>query len=372
MNLKNALSLLFCSDSEELLEKLPKKVQWRVNCLGTYGLGETYVEGLWETKELDKFIFEFLSSKLHLRSRIPLLPLFNYLLRERILNLQSASRAFNIGRKHYDLGNDLFLAMLDKSMTYTCGYWENAKTLDEAQVAKLDLICKKLDLKPGQKVLDIGCGWGNFAKFAAKNYGVEVVGVTVSKEQARFAKNDCMNLPVDIRLVDYRQVNEKFDHIVSIEMIEAVGRKNLKSYYKVVNNCLKDDGKFLLQAISTETLSKHSEKKVDQFLMWILKYIFPDGYLPKMSELTYAGAKYFKIDHMQSFGPDYDKTLMSWSANFNEAWPDLENAYDEKFKRVWNFYLSTCAALFRSRMVHLYQIVYSKKSINTAIVRPGF
>ena len=151
-------------------------------------------------------------------------------LKARLVNLQSTSRAYNIGKKHYDIGNELYKNMLDKRMNYSCGYWKNSKTLDQAQEAKLDLICKKVGLKPGMKILDIGCGWGSFVKFAAEKYKVKAVGITVSKEQAKLARELCKGLPIEIRLQDYRELNEKFDRIISIGMFEHVGPKNYKTY----------------------------------------------------------------------------------------------------------------------------------------------
>lgn len=327
---------------------------------GVLGLGESYIDGDWECPRLDKFMHQIFT--------MPgpdyggaLWPKFLlHVLKEKLIDAQAGLKAFRIGEEHYNLGNDLFKAMLDSSMSYTSGYWAKANGLAEAQEAKLDLICKKLNLKPGMHILDIGCGWGNFAHFAARNYGVAVTGLTVSSEQADEARKLCADLPVEILLQDYRTLTGKFDHIVSIEMVEAVGRKNLPTYFNKVSDLLKPGGHFLMQVISTETCSKYSNKRVDQFLLWILKNIFPDGYLPKASEIAGAGGSGLLVENWHSFGPDYDKTLMAWGDNFNSSWIELKNRYDERFKRRWNFYLYSCAALFRARLVHLYQITYTK------------
>jgi cyclopropane-fatty-acyl-phospholipid synthase len=246
--------------------------------------------------------------------------------------------------------------MLDKRMVYTCGYWKDAKTLDEAQEAKLDLTCKKLNLKPGMKVLDIGCGWGSFAKYAAEKYKVKVVGITVSKEQAVLAKALCKGLPIEIRLQDYRDLNEKFDRIVSLGMFEHVGYKNYKTYMKVVHRCLKDDGLFLLHTIG----GNKSVKSTDP---WIDKYIFPNSMLPSIKQMGDAIEDYFVMEDWHNFSADYDKTLMAWYNNFENSWNKLKDDYDERFHRMWRYYLLACAGTFRARKSQLWQIVLSKDGI---------
>ncbi|MCB0334814.1 MAG: cyclopropane fatty acyl phospholipid synthase [Bdellovibrionales bacterium] len=329
---------------------------------GVYGLGEAYMQGLWDVPRLDEFMFKIFTTHEN-RRRLPWWSLAQYLAKELLLNPQAGQGAYEIAERHYDLGNDLFEVMLDKTMTYTCGYWQDSKSLDAAQEAKLELLCRKLHLKPGQRILDIGCGWGNFAEYAARNYEVEVVGVTVSREQAHFARERCQDLPVTIQLQDYRDCSGTYDAIVSIEMIEAVGKRNLKTFYQVVQNHLKPQGLFGLQVISSETLSRHSHKRLDQFLMWILKNIFPNGYLPQLHELVAPCKTGLVLEDWHSFGVDYDKTLMAWHSNFENGWSSLKETYGEEFHRKWNFYLLSCAALFRARLVQLYQIVYSKGGI---------
>jgi cyclopropane-fatty-acyl-phospholipid synthase len=332
----------------------------RVRREGIVGLGETYLQGLWTANRLDDVIYAVFTSPMPRLSATIRAKWLLALADQRLFNRQSGRRAFNIGIKHYDLGNDLFRCMLDESMTYTCGYWDQAATLHEAQLAKLDLVCRKLDLRPGLRVLDIGCGWGNFAQHAAERYGVSVIGITVSQQQAELARHRCRGLPVEIRLQDYRGLTETFDRIASIEMIEAVGRKNIPTFFGVVNRCLKDDGLFVLQAISGNTLSRSSDRRLDQYALWLLKYIFPDGYLPKQMELIAPENTSLRIEDWQSFGPDYDRTLLAWANNFNTRWDQLSGHYDEAFRRRWNFYLHGCAAAFRARLFHLYQIVYAK------------
>src|SRR3989344_3584036 len=207
----------------------------RVLSKGSIGLGESYMDGWWDCKALDKFFERVLRAELD--RNVVSLPLILNFIGSKVFNLQKKSRAFIIGERHYDIGNNLYKSMLDKGMNYSCGYWKNAKNLNEAQEAKLDLICRKLKLKKGMKVLDIGCGWGGFAKYAAEKYKVNVVGITVSKQQLEFGKKLCRGLPVQLRLQDYRSLNEKFDAIVSIGMFEHVGYKNYRTFMKVVYKC---------------------------------------------------------------------------------------------------------------------------------------
>jgi len=247
--------------------------------------------------------------------------------------------------------------MLDKRMIYTCGFWKDAKNLDEAQEHKLDLICRKLQLKAGDRVLDIGCGWGGFAKFAAEKYGVSVVGVTISKEQVALAQENCKGLDVEIRLMDYRAMPQKlgqFDKVVSIGMFEHVGPKNYRAYMRAAEQCLKDDGLFLLHTIGRSGQIAGADP-------WIDKYIFPNGILPSMHDIVHASRSLFTIEDWHNFGADYDKTLMAWCANFEKAWPQLEPAYGPRFRFRFRYYLLSCAAAFRARDIHLWQIVLTKK-----------
>jgi cyclopropane-fatty-acyl-phospholipid synthase len=327
---------------------------------GIFGLGEAYVRGEWSAPDLDRMLYAAFTAPLSPRGTLARLRWLGAIVDHLLFNRQSGQRAFEVGLEHYDLGNDLFRAMLDDTMTYTCGVWENASTLHEAQEAKLELLCRKLDLRPGLHVLDIGCGWGNFARYAAERYGVKVTGITVSRQQAEMARRRCHGLPVEIRYQDYRELDETFDRIVSIEMIEAVGRRNLASFYRLVGRCLKDDGRFVLQAISGDTFSRTSHLAMDEFALWLLKNIFPNGYLPKQHELVAPRDTSLLIEGWQSFGPDYDRTLQAWASNFNTAWDELQHQYDDAFGRRWNFYLHGCMAAFRAGCIDVYQIVYTK------------
>lgn len=327
----------------------------RVLRQGTLGLGEAYMDEWWDTVAVDQFIYKVLSA--HLEREVRISPAFVWgIIKAHVFNLQSKSRAFQVGEEHYDLGNDLYRAMLDARMVYTCGYWKDAKNLDEAQEAKLDLVCRKIGLKKGDRVLDIGCGWGSFAKFAAEKYGATVVGITVSREQAELGRRLCEGLPVEIRVQDYRDVNEKFDHIISLGMFEHVGSKNYEEYFKVVERCLKDEGLFLLHTIGRNITTPASDP-------WVEKYIFPNGMLPSVVQVARASEQKFVMEDWHNFGADYDKTLMAWFANFDRHWLELRGHYSERFYRMWKYYLLACAGAFRARNIELWQIVFSKNGV---------
>jgi cyclopropane-fatty-acyl-phospholipid synthase len=320
------------------------------------GIGESYMDGWWECENIDELIFRVIRARLDEKVKRKFSILFKILL-AKIFNLQSKKRAFIIGEKHYDLGNDFFRNMLDKRMNYSSAYWKDADNLDAAQENKLELICKKLCLEPGMKVLDIGCGWGAFGKYAAEKYNAETVGITVSKEQVELGKEMCIDLPVEIRLQDYREVNDKFDRIVSVGMIEHVGYKNYRTYFQVANRCLKDNGLFLLHTIGEIKSLKAADA-------WTDKYIFPNGMLPSIAQLGKAIERLFVMEDWHNFGADYDKTLMAWYKNFNTSWDKIKENYSERFYRMWKYFLLSSAGAFRARSKEqLWQIVLSKKGV---------
>ncbi len=330
----------------------------RVLTGASLALGESYMDGWWDCEAIDQLLTRVLTADLQKQLR-PSLGLILFGLRAVLSNRQRRSRAFNIGERHYDLGNDLYELMLDRGMNYSCGYWKHAKTLDKAQEAKLDLICRKIGLTKGMRVLDIGCGWGGFARYAAERYGAEVIGITVSREQAELARVRCSGLPIEIRLQDYRDLSEQFDRVVSIGMIEHVGYKNYRFYMEVAARCLVPDGLFLLHTIGTNV----SERIGDP---WTDRYIFPDGMLPSIPQLGEAVEGLFRMEDWHNFGPYYDRTLLAWHSNFNEGWERIKERYGERFFRMWNYYLLSSAASFRARRNQLWQIVLAPIASTTA------
>ncbi|MEF3169375.1 MAG: cyclopropane fatty acyl phospholipid synthase [Deltaproteobacteria bacterium] len=332
------------------IDVLDERFFKRVAVCGSLGLGESYMDGWWECERLDEAICRILKARLD-KDVVGPGSLWQ-MIKAGLGNPQRLACAFTVGRRHYDLGNDLFERMLDKRMIYSCGYWRNARDLDAAQEAKLDLVCRKLGLAPGMDVLDIGCGWGGAARYAAEKYGVRVVGITVSEEQARYAEQVCAGLPVEIRLMDYRAVEGRFDRIFSIGMFEHVGCKNYRVYMEKVLHCLRPDGLFLLHTIGGSVTTFYLDP-------WMERYIFPNSMLPSAKQIAASVEGLFVIEDWENFGADYDRTLMSWYERFHRGWEDIKDAYGERFYRMWRYYLLACAGSFRARRNHVWQIVLS-------------
>lgn len=332
-----------------------EKFYQRVLVQGSLGLGESYMDKWWDCQKIDQLFERIFIFQLEDKIKKNWALIFELLI-AKIFNRQSKKRAFQVGEKHYNLGNELYENMLDKRMVYTCAYWKEARNLDHAQENKLDLVCRKLGLREGMKILDIGCGWGSFAKYAAEKYKVEVVGVTVSEEQVKLGKKLCRGLPVEIRLQDYRDINDKFDHVVSLGMFEHVGCKNYRIYMEVVERCLKDEGLFLLHTIGENKSRNFGEA-------WVDKYIFPNSMLPSIKQIGLSTEGLFVMEDWHNFSADYDKTLMAWYENFDKNWHKIKSNYDERFCRMWKYYLLISAGAFRSRNNQLWQIVFSKKGV---------
>lgn len=320
------------------------------------GLGEGYMRGYWDCLNLEEFLYRLLKNDHNERIQgIARLNLVFEVFRAKLMNLQTRSRAFMVGESHYDVGQDIFKSMLDNEMNYSCGYWQYAQDLDKAQLDKMELICQKLQLNPGDRLLEIGCGWGGFAHYAAQNYGVKVLGITVSKEQYLIAKERCQNQDVDIQLCDYRDLEGTFDKIVSIGMFEHVGEKNYKEYFSVASRLLKENGIFLLHTIGSDVTTLRTDP-------WIEKYIFPNGKIPSIAEIGAAYEKAFILEDLQNIGPDYELTLLAWHDKFIESWPINANKYGLVFYKMWRYYLLGCAAYFKSKQGQLWQMVFTKRS----------
>ena len=326
---------------------------------GSLGFGESYMEGWWECERLDMLFTRILQAGVDERLPKSLSDIAR-IAYARLFNRQSRKRAWQVGKEHYDIGNDLFRAMLDPYMQYSCGYWKEAQTLEQAQQAKLRMICEKLQLKPGMTLLDIGCGWGGLAQFAAQNYGVAVHGVTISAEQQKLAQARCAGLDVEILLQDYRDLDRQFDRIVSVGMFEHVGPKNYETYFSVAARNLKPDGLFLLHTIG----SNQTDLNVDA---WIDKYIFPNGCLPSVRHIAEASEGRFVMEDWHNFGADYDRTRMAWLENFKRAWPELAGGYSERLERMFTYYLNACAGAFRSRNIQLWQVLFSPAGVEGGV-----
>ena len=359
VKLLESTGVTFNGDSPWDIQIHDQEVYRRILSQGSLGFGEAYVEGLWDCQRLDEMFSRLLrvdiDRKIHgmLRLRLLFSAVENYFL-HKYVNLQSKRHAYDVALRHYDIGSDVYETMLDSGMNYSCGYWPTATTLEQAQYDKLDLVCKKLELKSGEKVLDIGCGWGGFARFAAEHYGVEVTGITISKAQCQLARDRCRDLPVDIRLMDYRNLQGTFDKVVSIGMFEHVGAKNYQHYFRVVERVMAPEGLFLLHTIGDYSTANVTDP-------WINKYIFPNGQLPSAARIAKVIEPDLIIRDWHNFAADYDRTLAAWWSNFNNAWPELKNHYDQHFYRMWKYYLHSCMGLFRSGQGQLWQIVFSRR-----------
>jgi len=327
----------------------------------TLGLGEAFMDGWWDCDSLDSFIDRVLRA--NLRHQVENnITLAVQVIGAKLFNRQSKTKAHEVAERHYDLGNDLYRAMLDKRMNYTCAYWKDAKTLDDAQEAKLELVCQKIGIYPGMKILELGCGWGSFAKYAAEVHGASVVGVNISKEQVLLGRELCKGLPVELKLQDYRDSTGDFDAVISIGVMEHVGYKNYRTYFQVVDRCLKKGGIAFFHTIGCN-------KSITTGEAWTDKYIFPNGQLPSIAQLGKAIEGLFVVEDWHNFGPHYDPTLMAWHTNFNRAWPKLKNNYSDRFRRMWNYYLLSSAGGFRSRTTQLWQVVLTRPGTPQTVCR---
>jgi cyclopropane-fatty-acyl-phospholipid synthase len=320
----------------------------RVLTSGTLGFGESYMDEWWDCDALDEMCCQAIAAQLDQHFTFSLPNLWSWF-SAFVVNQQTRRRARKVGREHYDLSNDFFEAMLDPNMQYSCALFADGDDLAAAQRRKLDWICERLRLRPGLRLLDIGCGWGGLARYAAQNYGCKVVGVTISGEQFRYAQNWCRGLDVDIQLRDYRDVTGRFDRIVSVGMVEHVGQKNYRTYMRTAARLLSDDGVFLCQGICANQSHFHADP-------WIKRYIFPNSILPSLARLVRGAEGVFLVDDIQNIGPNYDPTLLAWEENVRRAWPHFADRYGERFRRMWRFYLLSCAGAFRARNLQVFSI----------------
>lgn len=321
---------------------------------GTVGVGEAYMQGWWDCEKLDEMfcrVLEAGADRAFSDSSLPGILLKVY---QSARNLQNSKRVYDVANAHYNFGNDMFEAMLGPSMNYSCAYWKDADDLDSAQQAKMELICKKLKLEPGMSVVDIGSGWGALGQYMAKNYGARVTGVSVSSEQVEYARQKCPE--AEWLLEDYRSLQGKFDRVVSIGMFEHVGYKNYKEFMRKARELLHENGLMLLHTIGANQQRKGTDP-------WIDKYIFPNGMVPSQANLAAAAAPYFIMEDWHNFGAHYDRTLMAWHSRFEAGCDQNRFPFTETTRRMFRYYLLSCAAAFRSRSIQLWQLVLSPRGV---------
>jgi len=316
------------------------------------GLGESYMEGWWDCLRIDELIYRILCADLGSRIRGNVRLAFPAV-QAWVSNRQSKGHAYDVARAHYNLDNELFFSFLDPYNQYSCGFFNGTDDLTKAQLDKMHLICGKLQLSPGEKLLDIGSGWGGLARFSAEHYGCSVTGINISREQIRFSREFCQGYPVTIYEMDYRDIHGNYDKIVSVGMFEHVGHKNYRQFLETVHRSLKEDGIFLLHTIG----SNESRISTDP---WISKYIFPNGMLPSLSQIMKAAEGLFVIEDVHNLGPHYDKTLLAWNENFQKSRARFKDKYGAQFVRMWEYYLLSCAGAFRARYNQLWQFVMTK------------
>ena len=327
---------------------------------GSLGLGESYMDGWWHAHQLDAFFYRVLREKMYDQIK-PTFQTILWYVKSLLVNRQSKIRSTKVAKQHYDLGNDFYMSFLDPYNQYTCGYFKETEDLNVAQEQKLDLICKKLRLKPNDHVLDIGCGWGGFAKYAAEHYGCQVTGITISDQQIRYAINFCRGLPVTILKKDYRDLNGKYDKVLICGMIEHVGYKNYRKLMRKVYQVLDNQGLFLLHTIGGNQSLKHADP-------WISRYIFPNSMIPSIPQLSAALDGLFVMEDWHNFGDHYTKTLRAWYENFKNEWERFSTSYSTRFYRMWEYYLLASAGAFQSRDLQLWQVVLSKDGLQNGYI----
>ena len=355
------------SNDHSLQAKLViKKPGFTIDILnkGSVGLAESYMRGDFETDNLTNLIEITAKNikKVHKISGVFDFPFINFFKNKFIKNTKKRSKE-NIS-KHYDLGNEFFSLWLDKTLTYSSAIFDNQKIdLETAQINKYKKLSSLVKPNSGDAMLEIGCGWGGFAEYVGKNYDVKLDCITISKKQYEYTKErifkNGLNEKVNIEMLDYRDVKKKYNSIASIEMIEAVGENYLESYFKKIKENLLDNGKAAIQAITIDdNLYERYKTKQD----FIQKYIFPGGMLPskKALERQFLQVGLKKVN-LKSFGYSYSKTLRLWHSSFNSVWEDIASAkFDDRFKRMWNFYLASCAAVFQSKTGDVIQVTLKK------------
>jgi len=322
---------------------------------GSLGLGESYMKKKWDSPHLDILIAKLIKAGIHKNNFLGALTKFILWVKSVIFNLQDRKNSPLLSETHYNTGNHLFKSFLDPNMIYSCAYFKNTNDLAQAQLKKIKIVGNKLDLQPGEKVLDIGCGWGGTARILSEMFDVEVTGVSDSSEMIKYANeyNACER--VKFICADYRVIKGKFNKIYNVGFLEAVGPKNFRSFMEQVNDMLLDNGIFLIHTIG----GQYSTNKGDP---WLDKYIFPHGVIPSKKQIDKAVKNIFEIRDFEAFGRYYETTLEHWRNNLNRNWSAIKDQFDkpEIFKRMMDYYLSSCTAAFHTGMLDLWQYVFTK------------
>lgn len=331
----------------------PNKLYQRVIAQGKLGLGESYMDEWWDANRLDAFIENVLRANLQQKVAWSRHDIWAVIMAV-VINQQNRRRSRRVARAHYDLSGVLPDGILDPYNQYTCAYFDGTDQLDVAQEKKLDLICRKLQLRKNDRVLDIGCGWGGFAKYASEKHECHVTGISISEEQIRYARHFCRGLPVDIRMCDYRDLDREYDKVLTCGMIEHVGYKNYRKLFETIHKHMADDGLYLLHTIG----SNGSVKTNDPFLE---KYIFPGGMVPSVEQIDNAREGLFSLQDVQNLAAHYPPTLSAWHHNFQSNWADLSEHYDERFRRMFEYYLLYCKGGFQAGHLQHWQMVFTKQ-----------
>ncbi len=321
----------------------------RVAVHGSVGLGEAYLDGWWSTDDLEELAYRLASARLQrVTEWLPRGMVQN--VTARLFNQQTRGLAQRVARDHYEMGNDLFSGFFGRYKNYSCAYFQDTDDLDRAQRQKLDLICKKLDLRPGDRLLDVGGGWGELARHAAAEYGAKVTSINISEEQMRYARAHCKGLDVTVQRCDYRDVRGAFDKVAAIAMFTHIGQRNYRTFMQSIRRVLEPGGIFIMEGVWGNV----STNRIDA---WMDKYVFPGAMIPSGAQTFQAFEDIFVAEDIHNFGPHYLKTLRAWDANFEAAWPELRERYGERMHRIFNYYFRTIAGFFRARALQNWHLV---------------
>lgn len=319
---------------------------------GSLGLGEAYLRGWWTCNDLEELSYRLIRSGLYKTSLLLPQPVLANLLHATI-NQQSKEKSLRVAVQHYSLGNDVFLDFLGRHHLYSCGYFKDTDDLDVAQRQKLEKVCRLLDLRPGDRVLDVGGGWGEFARYAATQHGCEVTSINIADEQIKFAREYCKDASVEIRRCDYRDVTGRFDKIVVMAMLTHVGYKNYRGFMEVMDRCLEPGGLMLVESVGGHKSRKDCEP-------WINRYIFPGGVVPSLEQFDRAVAGLFARKALDEFGSSYVHTLRAWHRNFVQAWPAHRSRYDDRMRLMFEYFFLTVAGAFRAGYLLHWHLLFQK------------